>query len=439
MGRDALLRLGKVLVDELQGGVPYVTWPNTSSNALALAVSFRDGVHYEKEREWGFAHFLEHLHFKRTRNFPDFLSIVSSIEEAGGKISAYSTRESITYWVLVPFWHLDRAVRVLEEILTHGTFLREDVEKEKKLIHEEIIREKANPRFYNKLFVEEVLTSPRGLCRHPLGSRRSISEVTKEEMERYKKESYSLANMCISAAGSVERDALAQALGGFLAAFPQGHRRAAHESLEPAPSRSGKRFMLAYAGARQSNLSLGWLLPAPERRERYTWQLLNTLLGVGYSSYLFQRLREERALTYLTQTSLRFYETVGTWRIDLDCFEENILPAIEEIRAIIETLRDGRLPPEHLERARKMHWGGLLLSMEDGLERARWLAHTILSRDAACDLAQIEELIMSAGPEDIVRLAREHLDFDKAVISIAGDPERVTQRVPDEYTVLDQY
>lgn len=434
---NGLQALQNIEMFENKYGVPCCLWHRSESNMCNIIVTFDDGVLYEKEDEWGFSHFLEHIHFKRTSALKSFYAIVSYIEEVGGRVSAYTTRETISYLVQVPIWEVHRGFNVLKEIVTNRNFLEEDVKKEKPLICEEVIREKANPRFYNKLFLEEILLSPDALARLPLGSAESISEVDAERLLEYKGLAYGRNNMSICITGNINPNVLQYELEQFLDSFEAGEKKApAAVVWKKERNIQGRTYVLNYTGAKQTNLAIGWRLPVLSARERIAWQLLNSMMGVGFSSYLFQRIREDCALTYITQTVLRPYSVCSTWRIDLDVFEENIPRAIAEIEKLFTEITENGISEEKLETSKKMYWGNVLAELEDGLVAAKWLTHNINIFKHELHPCSYVNQLDSITKEDITGLMRKYLALDKKTICLAGMPDKIVAHYPKEGTVV---
>jgi len=435
-------QLGELFMLNNKYGVPCGVWKKPGSYTCTIAVSFFDGVLYEEKDEWGFSHFLEHVHFKRTKNFKNFFSIASFIEEVGGKVSAFSTRNSITYWVQVPRWEVHKAFYVLKEILTYNNFLDEDVEKEKILIKEEILREKNNPRFYNKLFLEEILLSPSPLARHPLGSVDSISNLDAKSLINFKESGYGRKNMYISITGDTDMDILNDELNKFLQSFENGQKKNIVDSGEcdVNDKKTGKVHILNYQGAKHTNMAIGWNHPLLDEKEQVTWQVLNSLLGIGFSSLLFQKLREECSLTYLVQTSLRSYPNNNTWRMDMDLMEENIPKALHEIDRILLFLGEGKLSENYLNMTKKMYFNKILMELDDGLKSAKWMAHSINTFGKLRNFNDLAMKIYDVTVNDIVKLVQRCILSSPKTVCFAGPPDKIMNYYKEStISIVDNY
>jgi predicted Zn-dependent peptidase len=390
-------------------------------NSLAIIVTFRDGVAYESEEEWGISHFLEHLHLLGTPEYPSLTAISRELECQGGQISAFSTRDSTNYWVKIPSWGGEPAFRVLSSVLSNSNFDSPSIESERTIIFKEMDRERSNFRLYNSLNLESALLSfPIG--RYPLGSRDSVNSFSSDFLRRYAAEVYGRRNCSIAVCGAFEEKALKACIERFYHSLPEGRER----HLSP-PGKSdgygtGEILEMEYPTLSMVNMVLGWVIDEDMKEQWLPLSLLNTLLGVGFSCLLYQVLREQHHLTYLVSTQLTAYSagSGGTFRITLDIEPARAGEALVLIGEVIAGIGEGRITERDLSRSRAQLWGNLVLRMDDPMEQARFLSRRILQNSGPLSLAGMKEEIFGVSGRDLALLAGRYFMEEKMKISVAG-------------------
>lgn len=401
-----------------------------SSNSLSILVSFPDGVAYEERTEWGISHFLEHINLMGTPRYPTLTAISSVLEEEGGKISAYSVRDSTNYWVTIPDWGTEKAFGILADVLANSHFSKETIDSEKTIVIREMEREHANFRFFHSVTSEGALLLPHPIGRHPLGSKDLLEALTPEQISAYKQKACGRSNCYVSVAGKTgDESVLRKGIEALFSALPEGmERHEPREALQPAEHYPR---ILEYPGLSQINLIVGWGIREDVRAHWLTIQLLNTLLGVGFGCLLYRALREESQLTYLVATQSRMYLTGTTFRIALDVSPEDTSRAIELIKREIGRVRDGSVSDADLERARSRLFGNLILSSEDSLERAKFLNRLAILDIEPPGLGEMGERIFEITKENLAGLAREFFLEEGMKISLAGSRDALAKaRLP---------
>lgn len=405
-----------------KNGSKIALWKLDGLNSLTILVTFCDGVAYENDDDWGISHLLEHVHLLGTPQYPSTTEISSFMEEEGGKISAFSTRDSTGYWVKTPSWGATKAFKILTHVLSNNRFSRESFESEKGIIIQEMEREKANPRFYNGLHTEGLVLRPRRISRYPLGDEKSINNLTIERVTDYKSSVYGCKNCFITVFGGFEQIPIEQEIENFLSNMPPGSERK-REYIENNNNNSEKLFFLRYPSLSQANIVIGWGIKYPIKKDWLLWSLLNTVLGVGFSCRLYKTLREKHHLTYLVTTMLRIYRDAGTYRITFDTKPENTKKAIDLIKEIFEDITEGEISESELERSKARLFGNMVLRMEDTFEYARFLNNLVMNEAKPLTLNDINNELRKLNIEDISSLMKEHLRFEDLIISSAGSKE----------------
>ncbi len=367
---------------------------------------FGGGSRLEDERQAGVSHFIEHLHFKGTRNRPSSKEIADAIEGVGGFINASTDKELTAYWARVPSEHMDLALDVLFDIVTSSKLDPADVERERMVILEELRMYQDQPQEYVQNLFEELIWPEHPLGRDVAGTEESVARLTRDDILEYANARYRLPNLVIAAAGSLDeaatlgvvqpRLALPAELNGALPPLPPG-------------SLNGPRLLMRRRKTEQAHICLGVRAPSYLHRDRYAVDLLNTLLGEGMSSRLFLSIRERLGLAYDVHSFTQKHRDTGYLAVyigvDPKKAVEAVNAAIRECRALQET----EVAPEELERAKEFTKGRLRLELETTNGVAFWLCYQELLlkeiRTVEEEVAQIDALTGA----DIKRVANDVL------------------------------
>lgn len=389
--------------------------------SLAIVISFRDGVTFEEHNEWGVSHFLEHLHFQGTPRYPSLTAISTVIEEEGGKISAFSMRDSTSYFVKIPCLGLKTAFHMLTEILTNCDFSLHSIETEKSIIQHEMDREKANYSFYHNVNFEGIVLSPLPICRYPTGNQESVSTISADKVLNYKMKAYVRENCYITVVGAANEQIVKEEIGKFLHSLPEGKKRKPFEAT--IPFKGTNPAILEYPGLSNVNIVAGWGIRASMSSDWIPWNLLNTLLGVGFGSLLYRVIREKHHLTYLTSTAVRIYSSGGVFKVTLDVKPEDVEKALKLIRELIRKLQEKEIDEHELRRAKSRMWGNIIFKLEDTLEYARFLNRLALNEGECMTLSQIKKEIDKVSVHKLAELVEHHLSDEMFMISLAGSKE----------------
>ncbi|MBI1952058.1 MAG: insulinase family protein, partial [Acidobacteria bacterium] len=298
--------MGDIRKEIFENGLVMITEPMRTLRSVAVGVWMKRGSRHETPEQNGISHFIEHLLFKgtETRTAQD---IALTVDSVGGQMDAFTTKEYTCFYFKVLDEHLDIAVDLLADIVRHPKFVPAEIEKERKVIFEEIKMVEDTPdELVYDIFSESFWHG------HPLGRpiQGTISSVTGMNLEmlaRFFRDSYQPANLLVTAAGNLDHEQLA---GAIRRAFEPIRNTAAPVAVS-APSPTATVVVREKKELGQLHLCLGVpCFGAPPGR-RYQEYVLNTLLGGTMSSRLFQHIREERGLAYSVFSSVNSFLDSG--------------------------------------------------------------------------------------------------------------------------------
>ncbi len=405
-------------------GVPCALLELKNAPTSSMLLCFRDGVAYEDEDEWGISHFIEHILFRGNKAYPSLYQISHRAESLGGRISAFSTRDGVYFWMKAPPGMEKEMTDLLGNLLTTPELRDEFIEKERQIIIQERQREINNPSLFTSLLLEETLLSPRPICRHPIGSTQVIDALDSASLKNRLDKVYHRDNLMVCVAGSISED-ITKHIEELIGKFPGGSppRQAEFEVL---PDYSSHRYFLRESPHKsQVFLSLGWPITLDDDREIYPLRVLNSLLGAGYTSSFNRVLREEKNLTYLCTTGLNLYGNHGVYKVNMALADSNLKPALELVHEIIEDTGEGKITGEQMDLARIKHASHLIFKMEDSLEASRILSQRLMREGNLFCLQDYIKTITEVTAEDVSGICRKKLPHDKCRVVIQTGSSKI--------------
>lgn len=400
--------------DVLDNGVTIISEEMSGVQSVAVGFWVGTGSRFEDPQDAGISHLIEHLLFKGTKK-RTAKEIAESIESVGGQLNAFTSKEYTCYYARVLDEYLPLAIDVLTDMLYFSLFKEEDLEREKKVIEEEIRMYEDTPdEIVHDLF-SQTIWNGHPLGRPVIGTRDSLAGITRNHIISFYDRHYCPSNLVIALAGNVQHQEALSLLEPLLAPIPAGEC----ENNINAPGTNAT-FKNVYRELEQVQICLG--VPAVSMHDSrvYTLQVLNSVLGGGASSRLFQRIREERALVYSIYSYYLSYLDSGLFTIYAGTNPSNCQEVLdltwEEIGKIIDT----GISEDELERAKKQIKGSLLLASESVLHRMHRLGKSELIYKRFVTSEEILQKIAGITREDVRALAVELFNPALLTVTVLG-------------------
>jgi predicted Zn-dependent peptidase len=406
-------------------GLTVITEAMLRVRSVSIGIWVRTGSRDERAPENGITHFLEHMVFKGTRN-RSAEEIARSADSIGGHLDAYTSKEYTTFSIKVLDEHLERAFDVLSDLVKNPLFRAEDVLKERKVIQEEIKMVEDTPDD----LVHEIFTQAywRGhaLGRPILGTRRTVAGFDRRRLFHYFRRHYAPNRMLIAAAGNLQHRRIAELVRRAFGDAPRG----------PAPAQSSA--PVAYPHLKlcdkrdleQVHLCVGAPGYPQAHAKRYALLVLNTVLGGGMSSRLFQNVREKRGLAYAVFSGLSMFMDAGCLSVYAGTSTENTRRVIRLVMEEFHRLKSSALDTEELQRAKDYLKGSLLLSLESSSARMANLARQEMVFGRHISMDEIAAGINAVTSEDVLGVAREIFGGERIALTALGplNGVKVTRR-----------
>jgi predicted Zn-dependent peptidase len=347
----------------LPNGIRLVTERMRHVRSVAVGVWVDTGSRHEPMARSGISHFIEHLVFKGTesRTAED---IAKAVDSVGGQMDAFTTKEHTCFYVTVLDEHLPLAADLLSDVLLHPLFAGDDIEREKTVVLQEFRMVEDTPDdLIHDLFAERVWPA-HPLGRPILGDKKIVLALDHGTVRRYFREEYCPERITIAAAGHLEHDHLLDLLGRRFESFQSGC-----PTRDGTPPDLARRVELIDKPLEQVHFVMGGAGLPHAAADRYALFLLNTVIGGGMSSRLFQEVRERQGLVYSIHSGNAAFRDSGLFYIYAGTDPAHFGRVVDLIMQELRRVRDEGITADELARAKANLKGNLMLSLESTSSR----------------------------------------------------------------------
>jgi predicted Zn-dependent peptidase len=399
----------------LQNGLIVLTERMDHLRSVAMGAWVKSGSRCEPAETNGISHFVEHMVFKGTRS-RSALHIAREMDSIGGNLDAFTGKETICFNVKSLAEHVPIALDVLADLVLNPTFASGDIERERGVILEEIKIDEDNP----DVLVHELFTQnfwkDHPLGKPILGTTTTVGKLDQQKLFDYHSGRFLGSNMIFSAAGNLEHDQFVEAVSQKFSALQLGE--AVHE--ERAPEASARILLRNKKALEQVQICMGVPSPAITDENRYVTLILNTVLGGGMSSRLFQTIREERGMVYSIYSDLNPYRDTGTLCIYAGTSVGKALEVVDLIMVELRKLKEATLSEEELTRAKDQVKGNILMGLESSNSRMANLARQEMYFQQFFTVEEITARIDTVQADQVQAMAQRLFDPNRIAITLLG-------------------
>ena len=404
----------------LPNGVRILTEQIPSVRSAALGIWVGTGSRHESASEGGAAHFIEHMVFKGTQS-RSAAQIAQEMDAVGGQMNAYTTKENTCFYARTLDSHLDRAMDILCDMVFHSRFDQRDVELERGVILEEIDMYEDTPEDLcsERLFAAVYKGTP--LARPILGRPATLEKMTGAFLKDYQRRHYRGENLVVALAGSFSARAVEELKERF-AHLEQGEP----EQIRPVTYRPA--ITVKKKAIEQNHITLAFPGLPYGSPQRYTLQILSSILGGGMSSRLFQEVRERQGLCYSIYSYGAGHAETGLFAVYTALGREMEGRALDTICRVVREFAEHGPRQEELDRAREQSKANVLMGLESTQSRMSHLGRSELLTGQVPGPEEIIAGYDAVTREGVRQLAQEIFDFSQASLSAVGRVGR-----PEEY------
>ena len=405
----------KVNQDVLPNGLTIVTEAMPAVRSVSLGVWLRTGSRNERESENGISHFLEHMVFKGTTN-RTAEEIARSADSIGGHLDAFTAKECTSFSIKVLDEHLPRAVDVIADLVKNPLLQADHIVKESKVIQEEIKMVEDTPDD----LVHEIFTQSywhgHSLGRPILGTRRTVNGFNRRRLLDYFTRCYTPRNMVVAAAGHLEHAQVVELTEKEFGNLPAG----TEITPQPVPTPHPEIRHRHKKNLEQVHICVGTPAYPHAHQRRFACYVLNTVLGGGMSSRLFQNVREKRGLAYAVYSGLSTFRDVGCLSVYAGTSTQSVRQVVDLIVEELSRLKSEPLGDEEVQRSKDYLKGSTLLSLESTMSRMSNLARQEMYFGRHISLDEIASLVDAVTPDDVLTVARELFSPGTIALTILG-------------------
>jgi predicted Zn-dependent peptidase len=400
----------------LDNGLRLITSEMPHTRSVSVVFFLGVGSRYEIDSESGISHFIEHLCFKGTEKRRTGKEISEAVESVGGILNGGTDKELTTYWCRVTSEHFLLALDVLIDLLRGSRFAAEDIDRERQVIIEEINMSLDSPRQRVAMLIDEILWPGQPLGRDIAGNRETITALTRQQILDFFSNAYLPNNTVISIAGDIEQkkvqETVNKALGGWkpnkiTSGFPN------------AGNQDAARLKIEFRETEQVQLCLavpGFSFFDPDR---FSVDLLSTILGEGMSSRLFTEIREQQGLAYDIHSYADHFADAGAVIIHAGIDSSRVDKALGAIIDQLSKLKE-QISEAELRKAKEIAKGRLLLGLESSRNVAGWLGGQELLTKRILTPDEVIALVEAVTVEDLKRVAKQLFTGEKLNLAIVG-------------------
>ncbi len=387
-------------------GLRIITETIDSVRSLTVGVWIKTGSRHEDVKVAGITHFLEHMLFKGTEKRSAF-DIVQSIESVGGYLNAFTSSEYTCYYVRCLDSELQKSLDVLFDMVQHSKLPLEEIEKEKKVVIEEMKMYRDNPDDY--IFEEFTgqIFNQHPLGRPIIGYESTVSAYTQDDLKQYIADRYTPNNIIVAVAGNVEHSEVVDLVNQYYVnAQPSKPTNTEKQLLSPYETSS----ITLTKAIEQTHFVVGRRSLANDDPERYKLLLINTILGGGMSSRLHQNIREKYGYCYSISSFNQAYTDTGMFGVYVGTDKEYVTHVKELIFEEFRKLRESLVSDTELSEAKAQLKGKLLLSQENMSNRMTRLAKSEIYYDRYITLDELVEQIDLVTADSIIDFSKVFFD-----------------------------
>jgi predicted Zn-dependent peptidase len=399
----------------LTGGLRILTERHPEVSSATLGIWIEGGSVYERERERGLAHLLEHLVFKGTQR-RSMAQIAAAMDELGGHMNAFTEREFVCYHVKVLAEQTSVALELLCDFVARPLLREDDLELERGVVLDEIRSvEDAPDELVEDVFTETIWPKSRW-GRAILGTEESVSRLTIDDMRDFIRTHYTPRHIVLAAVGNVHHDEIVRDAERLLRDLPRNGAASRHR-LPPVPAVVAHDVRLTRE-TEQVHLICGTQGYGYHDDKRYAAWLLDSIMTGGYSSRLFQEIREKKGLCYSIGPLSASYRSAGFWAIETSTAPESARKVVKILGRELRKVRENGVTKTELKRAQQMTRINLLLAEESSSAQMTRIARNELCFGRQRSTQETLDAVMGVTGDQLQAVAREI--FDPKLMNLAA-------------------
>ncbi len=400
----------------LPNGLTIITEEMEHIRSVCIGIWVKTGSR-DEDKQWnGISHFVEHMVFKGTEH-RTAEEIARQVDSIGGNIDAFTAKECVSFSIKVLDEHLPIALDVLSDLVLNPIFASDDIVRERGVILEEIKMDEDSPDY----LVHEIFTQnfwkDHPLGRPILGTRDTVKGFEREPVAGFYRQRFVPGNVIVTAAGHLNHDHFVELVGKRFA-----NMQPMSNGFHSAPPKIVPKIILRNKKSlEQVQICVGVPSYPITHEKRHSSYILNTLLGGGMSSRLFQNIRERQGLAYAIYSDLNPYRDTGCLSVYAGTSRTSATKVVESVVSEFRDLKSAEVPADELRRSKDQLKGSLMLSLESSTARMSNLARQEMYFDQFYGLDELIAKIESVTTEELWNLSNQFFQTENIAVTILGN------------------
>jgi predicted Zn-dependent peptidase len=405
----------------LDNGIRILSHEMPDHRSVSLGIWVENGSRHESRQENGISHFIEHLLFKGTER-RSAAQIAEEMDAVGGVINAFTAKEHTCYYAKVLDENLPLAIDLLTDIFLQSKFDAEEIERERSVILQEISQAEDTPDDYvHDLFSLDFFRD------HPIGrpicgSAETVNRFRRDDFLQFFRSRYRPHRVIVAAAGHLRHGDIVTEMAARLGSVVDGAEGATADALDGSRAPEIRHGVFSHPkGLEQAHLCLGVPGLSQAHPKRYASYILNTLLGGGMSSRLFQEIREKRGKAYSVYSFASSYKDVGYFAVYAGTSVDSTEEVVELVLKELKSLADGKISEVELGRTKGQLVGGMMLGLESTDSWMSHIARNEIYYGRTISTDEICQSVRAVTRADVIELAGALFRSDALTLSLLGD------------------
>jgi len=400
----------------LPNGLTVISEQMQHLRSVSIGVWVKTGSRDEDPRSKGISHFIEHMLFKGSAN-RSAEDIARQVDSIGGNMDAFTAKECICFNMKVVDEHLPVAIDILSDLVLNPLFKEEDIAREKGVILEEIKMDEDSPDYLVHEIFTQSFFKDHPLGKPILGTRDTVKKFERSSVLEFYKQCFTPENIVVSAAGNLEHKKFVDLVKRHFAQLKP--TKTNRKSRRP---ETASRIMLRNKKSlEQVQICMGVPSYPIAHEKRYASYILNSLLGGGMSSRLFQNIRERQGLAYAIYSDLSPYRDTGCLCVYAGTSRESAGKVVQSVVRELFRLKSETVSAEELRRSKDQLKGSLMLSLESSTSRMSNLARQEMYFDHFFTLDELIERIEAVSADDLRAMAEEFFKTESIAVTVLGN------------------
>jgi predicted Zn-dependent peptidase len=400
----------------LPNGLTLITEEMEHIRSASIGIWIKTGSRDEDPQSNGISHFIEHMVFKGTKH-RTAEEIARQVDSIGGNIDAFTAKECVCFSAKVLDEHMPIAMDVLSDLVLNPVFDAQDIGRERGVILEEIKMDEDNPDY----LVHEIFTQnfwkDHPLGKPILGTKDTVKNFERDAVKDFYRQRFAPGNVIICAAGHFKHEQFVELVGRHFNRM----KPVKNGFHSPQPKIAPRITMRNKKSLEQVQICVGVPSHPIAHENRHASYILNTLLGGGMSSRLFQNIRERQGLAYAIYSDLSPYRDTGCLSVYAGTSRESAGKVVQSVVSEFRKLKAEPVPEEELRRSKDQLKGSLMLSLESSSARMSNLARQEMYFDHFYGLDELIERIEKVTVEDLTVLANEFFQTESIAVTVLGN------------------